>query len=363
MKKILPVALSILLMSSVSVCSFAEDNTSSNNIELKNDVDKEAKETVVEAKRLVTVDYKLNVSRVSGKDRYLTSVEISKAYFKNSDIVVVASGKEYIDALVGGSLVSQIKSPLLLVNKDKISKEVINEIKRLKAKDVIILGGNNTVSLSVENQISKLGVRVERLAGENRYATAQKIAYARYYFNSKDSSNPMGEQFVGIDGKNYPDALIAGAIVGQIKGDTLSYIIPNSSKLLVNRPYWLVFGGINSVPQGPAETKRISGNDRYETSVNGARMFKELTGNELKTIILADGRNYPDALAASSIAGVEGATVVLTKNNTIPDVVLNYIKEGSIDKVIIAGGEQSINTSVENQIKNIVIKKEIAEKN
>lgn len=358
MKKLISIALSLVVLSSASGIVFADEAVTTNDIELNTGLNNDAKETIVEKKQLITVDHKLDVRRISGKDRYGTALEISKYYFKGSNIVVVASGKDYIDALVGGSLISQIKVPLLLVNKDNVRNDVLQEIKRLNAKNVIILGGTNTVSNAVEKKFLSQGYNVERLAGENRYATAQKIAYARYYYNGANTSNPMGEQFVGINSKNYPDALIAGAIVGQIRGNILSYIVPNSTNLIPSNPFWLVFGGVNSVPKGPAEQKRVEGADRYETSVRGARMFEELTGTPLKTIILADGRNYPDALASSTIAGLKNATVVLTRNNRLPNSVINLLNEGNIDNVIIVGGENSVNKSIEDQLKNMVIKKQ-----
>lgn len=321
--------------------------------ENKNDNDSDGTQKKIDVKTEENQKIKnINVRRIYGRNRYLTSVEISKMYFSHSEIVVVASGEGYIDALVGGSLVSQLKVPLLLVKNKKIHSYVKDEIKRLNAKKVILIGGEKTISPKVAKEIASLGPKIDRISGANRYRTAEKIAFSRYHYHTElnNINLPIGENYVGIDSKNYPDALIAASIVGQISGNYLSYMIPNAKNNSLSRDYWIVFGGEQSIPRGKYEKYRIKGVNRYETSVDGARKFELLTGKKLKTVILTDGRKYPDALAASTVAGKEGATVLLTRNDRLHRSVIEFLKEGNIENVIIVGGYDSVGLKIQNEI-------------
>ncbi|MFR4763732.1 MAG: cell wall-binding repeat-containing protein [Anaerococcus obesiensis] len=66
--------------------------------------------------------------RISGSNRYETSVNISKKYFKKADTVVLASGINSADALVSASYAKLNASPILLTNKNSIESSVESEI-------------------------------------------------------------------------------------------------------------------------------------------------------------------------------------------------------------------------------------------
>lgn len=100
------------------------------------------------------------VSRVAGSNRYATNVAVSRAAFPNgSDVVVVASGEQFADALSAQTLATARKAPVLLVGKDSLPKVTVDEITRLKAKQVVIVGGPNVVSDRVSAELSLLVAR------------------------------------------------------------------------------------------------------------------------------------------------------------------------------------------------------------
>ncbi len=92
---------------------------------------------------------------------------------------------------------------------------------------------------------------------------------------------------------------------------------------------------------------KIQGKDRYETA---ALIADKLSKKEqYKTAILVNSdKNLSDGLSASGLAGVEGAPILLVKNNQIPKVTLDKIK--NLKYVYIIGGYSSINSSVENEL-------------
>ena len=77
-------------------------------------------------------------TRLAGKDRFETAVEISKAGFPSgSKTVVLAYGLNYADALAGVSLAKAKNAPILLTAQSYLPSETLAEIKRLKATDVM----------------------------------------------------------------------------------------------------------------------------------------------------------------------------------------------------------------------------------
>ena len=81
-----------------------------------------------------------NVTRIAGKDRIATSIEISKAMFNESDNVVLASGFNFADALSAGQLAAALNAPLILSN-DQLDSRTSDEIAKLKPKNIYIVGG------------------------------------------------------------------------------------------------------------------------------------------------------------------------------------------------------------------------------
>lgn len=89
--------------------------------------------------------------RVSGADRYAVSAEISRRAFPSgADLVFVASGEKFTDALAGAPAAGAKKAPMLLVKEKAIPAVVAGELARLNPKEIIVLGGDATISPAVE---------------------------------------------------------------------------------------------------------------------------------------------------------------------------------------------------------------------
>jgi len=89
--------------------------------------------------------------------------------------------------------------------------------------------------------------------------------------------------------------------------------------------------------------ERIQGEGRYETSAAIARAFIAANTGAVTNVILASGEstNTPDALAASFLAGVQNAPVVLTQRSTTPgatrDVLATLRAQGATTLTIVGG--------------------------
>ena len=87
------------------------------------------------------------VSRAAGADRYATSVAVSQATFPDGATrVYLATGRNFPDALAGGPVAANGPGPLLLVPGTCVPEAVRNEIDRLGASRITLLGGASAVS-------------------------------------------------------------------------------------------------------------------------------------------------------------------------------------------------------------------------
>ncbi|WP_456096293.1 cell wall-binding repeat-containing protein [Peptostreptococcus sp.] len=277
--------------------------------------------------------------RISGPGRVETSIEISRFENTKSKTVILADARNYPDALAASNLTGGRYSVILVQN--QLTQEIINEISRLETQDLIILGGTNSISEDIERGLANIGgiKNISRIAGENRYDTCQKI------FN-----HAKKKSLILASGEKFPDALATSSILDQAgllltKSGQLPSEVQAAIEALKHDSF-LIVGGENSVQEGLASGianqfqyashTRISGNNRYETSTKiGDRLVSS-------TVILASGENFPDALAASTLAQKIEAPILLVSKDKIDQSVIDYFKNHNIKKVLVVGGQLSI---------------------
>ncbi|MCS5713990.1 cell wall-binding repeat-containing protein [Herbiconiux sp. CPCC 205716] len=90
------------------------------------------------------------VSRVSGDDRYATSIALNADAFDSADTVYLATGLNFPDALAGGVLAGLRDAPLYVVPGDCVPRGVLEGIADLGATDVVLLGGTTALKPAVQ---------------------------------------------------------------------------------------------------------------------------------------------------------------------------------------------------------------------
>lgn len=99
---------------------------------------------------------------------------------------------------------------------------------------------------------------------------------------------------------------------------------------------------------------RIAGPDRFSTAVAIAQNAFPEDNPDVPVVYVANGLNYPDALAAGPVAIEEGGVLLTVPPTSLPSVVAAELERLSPDRVVIVGGEPSVSSSVRNQIAAIV---------
>lgn len=290
--------------------------------------------------------------RIAGDDRFATAVELSqRAYPDGADVAYVASGENWPDALAAGPAAAHEGGPLLLVRKGEAPQIMLDELERLGAERVVIVGGQPTISSATQAQIDGLATvtEVERLGGADRYETARLIA--DYAFESATGA------YVAT-GNNFVDGLSAGAAAGHLDWPLLlvdpyrrmpAATIASLEALGADRVR--VTGSTATIPSARAgelvdaglTVSRQGGADRFATSaIITAAAFEEPAGSAY----LASGYNYPDALAGAAVAGAQDVPLLITTNECVPRSVHDELERQEVSRVTLIGGEPTLNADV-----------------
>jgi putative cell wall-binding protein len=145
------------------------------------------------------------VTRIGGKDRYETSIEIAKQ-LGDFNKIVVATGSSFPDALSIAPYAASQGTPILLTAAGKLPDSIKNYINSKNVNKTYVIGGTGVVADAVKNALPF----VERIYGRNRYETNKAILE---YF---DSDFDYSSIYVAT-GDNFPDALSGSALAAMTK--------------------------------------------------------------------------------------------------------------------------------------------------
>ncbi len=115
------------------------------------------------------------VERISGPTRTATAAAVAEALGEEFEEVFLASAGGFPDALTAAPPAALLGVPVLLTGTDELSVEAREEILDSGAEQVIVPGGEAAVSDDVTDELEDLGLDVVRLAGEDRFATAEEV--------------------------------------------------------------------------------------------------------------------------------------------------------------------------------------------
>lgn len=99
-----------------------------------------------------------NIVRISGEDRYATSLAVAKYFALSGNNASLATGRNFPDALAGSVYAANYNAPVILVD-DKISEETQAYLKTRKMTGGAIFGGQEAMGESIEQQLLELMVK------------------------------------------------------------------------------------------------------------------------------------------------------------------------------------------------------------
>ena len=277
------------------------------------------------------------VVRISGTTRYETGYKVADALkaelgVDKFDAIVVATGKNFADALAGSYLAVCKDAPILLTNGKADNVAQLHEYIKSNVSangTVYILGGEGAVPATVE---AIDGYEVVRLAGKSRYETNLAILA---------EAGIEGDELIVATGKTFADSLSASAAKlpillvkpGTVLSDEAKGIVVNMSKFYIIGGEGAVSADIAAELAAYGEVVRVSGKTRYETSVAVANTFF----TDVEEAVIASGKNFPDGLCGGPLAAAMNAPLILTADGKT-EAAADYMAENAIEAGFVLGG-------------------------
>ncbi|EFD04292.1 putative cell wall binding repeat 2 [Peptostreptococcus anaerobius 653-L] len=288
-------------------------------------------------------------TKLIGANRYETAIEVSKERFKDGEAksVVIVGGESVIDGLSAAPLASRFDAPILLADKNGLSRNTLAEIERacdkLYNKTVYIVGGESSVPASVKKQLMEKypNVVVERLAGANRFDTSLSVA------KKLKANNAMKTSVFAVGGDGAADAMSIAPVAANKSANMVSpvLVVPKASVSKDVRDFLgqarvrniVAVGGeasistqalkdLKAVATNPT-VDRISGSNRYDTNLAILKKYYP-SDIAIKGLIVASGANdkLVDAQTSSVLASKKGYPIVLA-DGKLNDDQAKYLKD------------------------------------
>lgn len=212
-----------------------------------------------------------------------------------------------------------------------------------------------TLAVSPDEAIAALDN--DRAQGPDRYETAAAISAANF-------TGPVTSVVIA-SGQNWPDGLSASVLAKTGGGPLLltrQASLPTATRdellrLAPSRIY--IIGGTSAISTAVQDTlkslvyprvtviERIGGSDRYNTAALIAARIKALRGGAVpRKVVIASGRNYPDALSAAPLAAAAGWPILLAAPDGLPAATADSIDSLGAASSLVVGGVNALGTQV-----------------
>jgi putative cell wall-binding protein len=312
------------------------------------------------------------VTRSSGDDRIATAVDASMDHWPagSANDALLARADKFPDALAAGPLAAKLDAPLLLTSSDTLPASVEAELARLDVDRVWLLGGETSLTPALAQQLESLGYEVVRRAGPSRFDTAAAVATEVGRTADGEVVLALGSHPVG-DHRAFPDALSAGSL--SASPQRLPLVLTETADLpeatvkalaaLQTKTVWIV-GGESSVQPAVASrleqlgyvAKRLSGDDRYLTSVAVAQEAMRRAPAGQVRLVLATGDKFPDGLAGGGIAARVDGILLLVPNGAAPDASSAFLDGAAdrFDRGVVLGGPNTLSEAVRASMQDLI---------
>ncbi len=100
------------------------------------------------------------------------------------------------------------------------------------------------------------------------------------------------------------------------------------------------------LPDAPEPLPRLAGSDRIRTAI----ALSEWAFDAADTVVLASSVDFPDGLAAGSLAGSLDAPLLLTRPDALPSHVADEIRRLGAERAVVVGGRAAIRPQVEEDL-------------
>ena len=282
--------------------------------------------------------------KLVGTNRIDTAIKISKKGWSKADTVILVNDSAIPDALSATPFADAKDAPILLTSKKGLNQQTAEEIKRLGAKNAILIGGNAVLPTSIEDELKALNVDSERISGETREETALEIA------KRLDGIKDISEIAVVNGTTGLADAVSVASAAAE---KDMPILLANPKKGLDTSNKFIneenikssyIIGGTKAISETIVSKlpgkQRIQGDNRNDTNAKVIEKF--YTNEKLNNIYLAkDGMGNNNQLIDALAVGVLAAkndSPVLIASNKLSETQKKIIKNKKISVITQVGG-------------------------
>lgn len=215
-----------------------------------------------------------------------------------------------------------------------------------------------------EPQPGQPTVGVERIAGDSRVATS--VALARKAFPSGAGAVVLARA------DDYADALAAAPLAAAIGAPVIlssgATLHPDVQAVVseLGATAAVLVGGERALPSsilgglsaaGVSDFVRVAGANRFDTA---AQIAAELLGAGADRVYIAEGSNpdpnrgWPDAVAVSALAALEGNPILLVTRDAVPAETLATLAAFGVPRVTVVGGPAAVSDGVLGHLSTVV---------
>ena len=301
--------------------------------------------TMVVSGSVVSVNAATSEDKIVGSNRTDTAVKISKDGWASAETVILVNDSAIPDALTATPLAHAKKAPILLTGKGGLNKATADEIKRLGAKNVIMIGGDAVLPVKIEKDLKALKVKVDRIKGATREETALAIA------KRLDGIKDISEIAVVNGTTGLADAVSVAAVAAE---RNMPIILANPRKGLSVAEKFIksesikasfIIGGKTVLPEKLVSSlpgkQRIEGSNRNNTNAKVIEKFyanRNLDNLYLAKDGMGDSGQLIDALAVGALAAKNGAPVLIASKK-LSETQKNIINTKRIETITQVGGK------------------------
>ena len=328
------------------------------------------------------------VREFAGRDRYDTALKLATRFAKDRGGIgsvpnaFVASGESLVDAVSVAGLAGFMDAPVLLTRSGQLHGGVKDFIEDYGVSNIYVFGGTAAVADGVVDELKALaGVgSVDRIAGDDRYATSAAIA-----------SNLAGESWCGTNENSAiivngaDDSLFNAVAIGPVANRLELPVLLTAGDDLVDAvisyiesedvEHAVIVGGTSSVSEGVEQAlgdagvdtvERIDGDTAAAVSVAIAEVIGDECADDLSpvsdsAVALVNSSSVIDGIPAAPVLADDtnqlggGLVPILAVGDTLPAPVSDYLAGTPEERddgtkihlrVLAVGGTAAVSDSV-----------------
>ena len=306
------------------------------------------------------------ILRSGGSDRYATALAISRNNFGADSVTtaVIATGRDFPDALAASALAGAFGSPVLLVDA-AVSSGLTAELKRLGATKVCLVGGPAAIPDTIATALGTAGFNVERVSGSDRYQTAARVATRikaltgatpeAFFVRGDDFADALSCAPYAYAGK-IPVLLVASDAVPAATAGAISSLRIVDGNVIGGTAAVApaTYSGLDTLLTG--SIVRTAGPNRYATAAAVVERALQNAWAEPDYIGIATGASFADALGGGAAAGTNNGVMLLTGTAALDPSAAAILSanKADIQVVEVYGGVAAVSDAVKMAITNII---------